>query len=84
MLLGAEALLDKQGPINGYVYIAVGGKESEVMIRVAQTLADELRKKNFPDLQIDFKELPDEDHASILHQSINDAFRNLYPLKDYK
>jgi predicted alpha/beta superfamily hydrolase len=68
-------------PLNAYVYISVGGKEHKIMKRDAKNLFSMLKKTHAPNLKIDFLKLPNENHATILHQSINEAFKKIYPYK---
>lgn len=69
------------------IYIGVG-KEGlaptalpHVMEVEANVLADKIRKVNSPWLHIYFDYLPQEDHASIIHPAVFNAFRLLYPAK---
>ena len=50
----------------------------------ATKLSEILKRSNKKNLKVDFKFLPDENHASILHQSISEAFKLMYPLKESK
>ncbi len=65
------------------VYIAVG-KEGitpteppRVMEVDANLLADKLRARKAPGLHIHFDYLPDEDHATIMHRAVLNAFKVL-------
>lgn len=78
----APLLLAKQTDIKSYVYFSVGGQEHKVMIKDAKDIFEVFQKANKPNLKFDFLELPNENHATILHQSINDAFRKLFPYKE--
>ena len=78
----APLLLAKQTDIKSYVYFSVGGQEHKVMIKDAKDIFEVFQKANKPNLKVDFLELPNENHATILHQSINDAFRKLFPYKE--
>jgi predicted alpha/beta superfamily hydrolase len=68
------------------VYIGVGkeGLTSTVRPRVmevdANLLADKLKMSKSKTLQVYFDYLPQEDHATILHQAVFNAFRVLYPV----
>jgi len=66
------------------VYIGVG-KEGltpsdppRVMEDDAKTLAEKLRESKSDKVQVYFDYLPEEDHATILHQAVNNAFIKLY------
>ncbi len=69
------------------VYIGVG-KEGlalsdppRVMEVDANLLADKLRALKAPGLHIYFDYLPDEDHATIMHQAVMNAFKQFHPAK---
>lgn len=64
-----------------YIYISVGEKEHKIMQKDAKTLANLLLKSQKDKSNIHFAPLKDEDHATILHQSINEAFKKLFPVK---
>lgn len=63
------------------VYVGVGkegltpGKASRVMEVDANILADKLKSLKKPDLQIVFDYLPFENHATIMHQAVLNAFK---------
>lgn len=80
LLKESKNLLDKQRELNQFVYISVGMEEHKTMIKEAQEIASILKAKK--GLKVDYFPMPNENHASILHQSINEAFRKLFPLKD--
>jgi predicted alpha/beta superfamily hydrolase len=67
------------------VYIGVGkegltpGDNPRVMEVDANLLAEKLRNLKGKKLQVNFDYLPNEDHATIAHQAIFNAFRLLYP-----
>ena len=69
------------------VYIGVGKegltptKPPRVMEVDANLLAEKLRKSKSENLTVNFDYLPEEDHATIAHQAIFNAFRILYPAK---
>lgn len=83
-----EALL-KQAPVllNGktdqkkWVYISVGteGKEME---EGAAGLVKAIKNSGKKNIKIDFIPMPKENHATILHNSIYEAFNILYPYKE--
>ena len=68
------------------VYIGVGkegltpGKVPRVMEVDANLLAEKLRRSANKNLSVNFDYLPQEDHATITHQAVFNAFRILYPL----
>lgn len=62
------------------VYVAVG-REGEVMERDARRLAARLRVNPSVNLTTHFGYFADEDHATIFHPAVYDAFRKLGPEK---
>lgn len=72
---------------NTGIYIGVGkeglspGNTPHVMEVDANLLAEKLKSGKSKTVQVHFDYLPDEDHATITHQAIFNAFRLLYPLK---
>ena len=79
LLKGAKPFVDKQNDAKRYVYISVGGQEEKIMQKDAKELSVILQKANKPNLKLDFLPLPKENHATILHQSITEAFKLLFP-----
>ena len=75
MFLGAHTKI----PAN--VYISVGA-EGDIMEREAKSLAEFLKKSGKPNLKAEFLFLSNENHATILHQSVNDIFKLMYPNKE--
>jgi hypothetical protein len=67
------------------VYIAVGkegktpGHITHVMETDANRLLDKIRKSQPKDVSVHFDYLPEENHATISHQAIFNAFKKLYP-----
>jgi predicted alpha/beta superfamily hydrolase len=45
----------------------------------ANLLADKIKDTKSKSLQVYFEYLPQEDHATILHQAVSNSFRLLYP-----
>ncbi|MFD1142684.1 alpha/beta hydrolase [Larkinella insperata] len=70
------------------VYIGVGkeglapGSIPHVMEVDANLLADKLKAARNKNLTVYFDYLPQEDHATITHQAVFNAFRLLYPVAD--
>ncbi|HEY1031631.1 MAG TPA: alpha/beta hydrolase, partial [Flavipsychrobacter sp.] len=80
------SLLDKKMPNTSQpisVYIAVGkegltpGTPPHVMEVDANVLADKLKQSNNKHIKCYFDYLPDEDHATIGHQAVMNAFKML-------
>lgn len=69
------------------IYIGVGkegltpSKTPRVMEVDANLLAEKLRKSSSKSVKVNFDYLPQEDHATIMHQAVFNAFRILYPAK---
>lgn len=69
------------------VYIAVGkegltpGDKPRVMEVDANLLADKIKHAENSKIKVYFDYLPDEDHASIGHHALYNAFKALYPAK---
>jgi predicted alpha/beta superfamily hydrolase len=69
------------------VYIGVGkegsidGSKNHIMEKDAQLLADKIKNKASKNVAVFFNYLPDEDHATVTHQAVFNAFRMLYPKK---
>lgn len=84
-LLGQDSEIFKDSFLqNTTVYIAVG-KEGltptevpRVMEVDANLLAEKLKASKSKNLKVYFDYLPDENHATILHQAVMNAFKRLY------
>lgn len=78
----AAALEKGKTPVS--VFIAVGRegltptKIPRVMEVDAQLLEEKLRKLKNNQLRVFFSYLPDENHATIFHRAVDEAFRTLY------
>lgn len=72
-------------PAGAAVYIAVGkegltpGSPPRVMEVDANLLADRLKNSGQAGLEVYFDYLPAEDHGTIMHQAVSNAFKALYP-----
>jgi predicted alpha/beta superfamily hydrolase len=70
------------------IYIAVGkeglvpGDNPRVMEVDANMLADKIKATKSKDVTVYFDYLPDEDHATILHQAVSNALRILKPASE--
>lgn len=80
LLKDAKTLLSQHDYHNTFIYLAVGEQEHKVMVKDAQTLEKLLTERK--DLKIHFVLFPEENHATILHNSIYKAFLLQYPLKN--
>jgi hypothetical protein len=81
LLNSAEAKFEKQKAAGIYVYIAVGKDETAMMKKQGKQLYEIIKAAKKKDLKIDFLLMPNENHATILHNSIYAAFLKLYPFK---
>lgn len=80
LLKNAIGLLNKKHKNVKFVYIGVGNKEDEIMIREAKELFEILNQSSFKPKKLEYNELP-ETHATILHYSLIDAFKILFKEK---
>ncbi len=81
LLKQAPALLNWQSDKKKWVYISVG-TEGKKMEDGAVGLMKALQNSGKKSMKIDFVALPKENHATILHNSIYEAFKILYPYKE--
>ena len=81
LLKQAPALLSGQTDNKKWVYISVGAEGKE-MEEDAAGLVKAIKNSGKKNMKIDFVPLPKENHATILHNSIYEAFRILYPYKE--
>jgi predicted alpha/beta superfamily hydrolase len=74
-----ESLLKKKfvAPENSAIFVAVG-KEGKVMERTAEQLYNHLKMAKGKNAQVYFSFLEREDHATILHSAVDEAFRKFY------
>lgn len=87
--LSPEILLEKfTKPIS--IYIGVGkegltpGLDSHVMEVDANLLFDKIKQGKSKTVKVTFDYLPNEDHATVTHPAVFNAFRALYPDKNDK
>ena len=74
----AEEKVDKKDFNNTFVYISVG-KEHPTMVKEAKKFSEILNKKG---VKNEFRYLEDENHATVLHASLYEVFKILFPYKD--
>jgi uncharacterized protein len=84
LLNETSALLQNSVTKRTDIYIGVG-KEGltptatpRVMEADANLLADKIRKTQSKSIQVYFDYLPQEDHATIMHQAVSNAFKFIY------
>ena len=81
LLKAAPSLLSKQTDSKKWVYISVGAEGKE-MEDGAAGLVQALQNSGKKNMKINFVPLPKENHATILHNSIYEAFKILFPYKE--
>lgn len=81
LLKEAPALLANQNDSIKQVYISVG-TEGKIMEQDAAALVKSLQSSGKKNLKLDFLTLPKENHATILHQSVYEALKIIYPYKE--
>jgi predicted alpha/beta superfamily hydrolase len=82
LLKSAENTIAKTDYTNVYVYIAVGSDEPKIMVKDANSFYKALIKSSSKDFTVNFMRLDKENHATVLHQAINEAFRLLFPFAE--
>jgi predicted alpha/beta superfamily hydrolase len=80
LLKDAPFLLLNQNPKNIWVHLSVGS-EGKIMEKDAADLS-KIFPKYSKGLKTIFNPLPKENHATILHQAVYDAFKSLFPYKE--
>ena len=78
LLKNAQSLIKTMPDQARFVYISVANEEKQ-MVTDAQQLVNLLQTTGSKKLRITYKYLPAEDHLTILHNSIYQAFLSLYP-----
>lgn len=81
LLKDAKMFLGAHPKISANVYVTVGS-EGEIMEREAKSLASLLKNSENPNLRTEFLFLPDENHATIFHQSVTDALKLMFPYQE--
>ena len=81
LLKEAPTLLARQNDTKKWVYISVG-TEGKKMEEGAAGLVKVIKNSGKENMKVDFVPLPKETHATILHNSIYEAFKILYPYKE--
>ena len=81
LLKQAPALLAGQTDNKKWVYVSVGAEGKE-MEEAAGGLVKAIRNSGKKNMKVDFVPLPKENHATILHNSIYEALKILYPYKE--
>jgi predicted alpha/beta superfamily hydrolase len=81
LLKQAPALLARQGNDSIRVIISVG-KEGKIMEQDAAALATTLKNAGPKHRKIDFNKMLKENHATILHLSVYESLKRLFPYKE--
>lgn len=90
LLTQSSAILNERFTTKTEVYIGVGkeglapSKIPHVMEVDANLLAEKIKNTKSKSVTLHFDYLPQEDHATITHQAIFNAFRLLYPVVNEK
>ena len=79
LLAQAQTLLRQAEARPAYVYVSVGKGEHPIMRRDARRLAKLLQASGKPGMKTDFLLMKAENHATILHRSLYEAFLRLFP-----
>jgi predicted alpha/beta superfamily hydrolase len=79
LLKQAPTLLTQQPDTQRFVYVSVGEKEDKIMQREAQALHSILEKSGKKNLKTVYKPMANDNHATVLHNSIYAGFMALFP-----
>lgn len=79
LLNGASERLSSQSPNGIWVYLSVGKKEHKIMRKDAKRLRKVLQGQ--AEIDLHFNLMKNETHASILHNSVYEGLRVLYPIQ---
>jgi len=77
LLKDSDKLLSKnlKNPVN--IYIGAPSKEEDIkMYNEVESLFGKIKKNNKVNVSFDY--LPDETHATVIHQAVSNAFKTLY------
>jgi len=77
MIPELEAYFKSNQELSKTVYVSLG-KEHPVMQEVADKLVEAIRNGKNDKIQLIYKPMPEENHATILHKAIYEAFVVLY------
>ena len=80
LLKQAPKLLEAATKLPAYIYVSVGAEENKIMRREAKAIAGILQKNG--SIKVDFLEILNENHATVLHKSIYEGFKKLFPYKE--
>ena len=87
LLKDSPAILNQNYAEHTAIYIGVGkegsidGSANHIMEKDAKLLAEKIKKSQSKNVKVFFDYLPEENHATVTHQAVFNAFRLLYPKK---
>lgn len=87
LLKETPAILNQNYTDHTAIYIGVGkegsidGSKNHIMEKDAKLLAEKIKKSQSKNVKVFFDYLPEENHATVTHQAVFNAFRLLYPKK---
>lgn len=87
LLKAAPAVLKENYTKTTNIYVGVGkegsidGSNTHIMEEDAKLLAEKIKQGESKSVKVHFDYLPEEDHATVTHQAVFNAFRILYPKK---
>lgn len=87
LLNSQPSILNRDYTTSTSIYIGVGkegsidGSKNHIMENDAKLLAEKIRKSQSSNIKVYFDYLPEENHATVTHQAVFNAFRLLYPIK---
>ncbi|RWX03463.1 alpha/beta hydrolase [Flavobacterium cerinum] len=88
LLKDNPVILQKNYNVTTDVYIGVGkegsidGSKNHIMEEDAKLLFDKIKQGKSKNVKVFFDYLPEEDHATVTHPALFNAFRTLYPKKN--
>lgn len=82
LLNDADALLNKNLTKKVNVYLGVPNKEEDIKMYNEAEILHQSFKKN-KNIHLVFDYLPEETHATVIHQAVYNAFKKLYPKTKY-
>ncbi|MEZ5055802.1 MAG: alpha/beta hydrolase-fold protein [Saprospiraceae bacterium] len=82
LLKDAPKLLEENSPQPDFVYVSVGADEHKIMRKDAKALYQKLKESLPSKTRLIFNKMKEENHASILHNSIYEGLEILYPMEE--
>lgn len=83
LVKGAAKYFQNNQQLKKRIYVSLG-KEHPVMHEVADKLINAIKKSGNKNLKLYYKPILTEDHATILHKAVYEAFETFYPKKREK